>query len=62
MLSAASSSRRGGPRLTLSRFRHSRTEKHKKFAQGRKNHYKIGSLAELRKRAAEMDAEEEDED
>ena len=35
-------------------------EKRAAFEHGRKNHYKIGSLAELRKKAAEMDAEEEE--
>ena len=44
--------------LSLSRL----AEKRAKFEHGRKNHYKIGSLAELRKKAAEMDADEEDDD
>ena len=37
-------------------------EKRKNFNHGRKNHYKIGSLAELRKKAAEMDAEEDEDE
>lgn len=37
-------------------------EKARKFEEHRKGHYKIGSLAELRAKAAAMDDEEEDEE
>ena len=37
-------------------------EKDAAFRQARKDHYKIGSLAELRRKAAEMDEDEDEED
>ena len=37
-------------------------EKARRFDAERKNHYKVGSLAELRARAAQMDEDEDDED
>lgn len=37
-------------------------ERNRKFAESRKNHYKIGSLAALRAQAAAMDEEDDDED